>query len=32
MSWINQNIPEWIEALDRFEEVKQRIKQRMEWE
>ena len=32
MSWINQNIPEWIEALDRFKEVKQRIKQRMEWE
>ena len=31
MGWINQDIPEWIETLDRFEEVKQSIKHRMGW-
>lgn len=32
MEWINQDIPEWIAAFDRFEEVTQRIKLRMNWE
>ena len=31
MGWINQDIPEWIDKLDRFEEVKQSIKHRMGW-
>ena len=31
MGWINQDIPEWIETLDRFEEVKQGIKHRIGW-
>ena len=32
MGWINQDIPEWIVVIDRFEEVSQRIKRRMNWE
>ena len=31
MGWINQDIPEWIDKLDRFEVVKQSIKHRMGW-
>ena len=31
MGWINQDLPKWIVALDRFEAVKLRIMNRMNW-
>ena len=31
MGWINQDLPEWIATFDRFDEVKLRIMNRMNW-